>query len=90
MQLVGVRPELERYVEIFLHEYEVLLQDRPGITDLATLAFRNEEKLFHADSVEKQYVSRILPWKLKLSLKYSRGRTFLSDVGILIRTVFGV
>ena len=90
MQLVGVRPELERYVEIFSDEYEVLLQDRPGITDLATLAFRHEEKLFHGGSVEKQYVSRILPWKLKLSLKYSQGRTFLSDLGILVRTVFGV
>jgi dTDP-4-amino-4,6-dideoxygalactose transaminase/lipopolysaccharide/colanic/teichoic acid biosynthesis glycosyltransferase len=90
MQLVGVRPELERYVEIFHDEYEVLLQDRPGITDLATLTFRHEEKMFYAGSLEKQYVSRILPRKLKLSLMYFRARTFFSDLGILIRTVFGV
>jgi lipopolysaccharide/colanic/teichoic acid biosynthesis glycosyltransferase len=90
MQLVGVRPELERYVEIFPNEYEVLLQDRPGITDLATLTFRHEEQMFQAGPLEKQYVSQILPRKLRLSLKYSQARTFFSDLGILFRTVLGL
>jgi dTDP-4-amino-4,6-dideoxygalactose transaminase/lipopolysaccharide/colanic/teichoic acid biosynthesis glycosyltransferase len=89
MQLVGVRPELERYVEIFPDEYEVLLQDRPGITDLASLAFRHEEQSFQGGAFEKQYVTQILPRKLQLSLKYSRARTFFSDLGILFRTVLG-
>jgi dTDP-4-amino-4,6-dideoxygalactose transaminase/lipopolysaccharide/colanic/teichoic acid biosynthesis glycosyltransferase len=90
MQLVGVRPEIERYVEIFPNEYEVLLQDRPGITDPATLIFRHEEQILQADTLEKQYVSQILPQKLKLSLKYSQARTFFSDLGILVRTVLGL
>ena len=90
MQLVGARPEVELFVEIFADEYEVLLQDRPGITDLATLAFRSEEKMFQAGSLEKQYISQILPRKLQLSLKYSQCRTFLSDLGILVRTVLGI
>jgi lipopolysaccharide/colanic/teichoic acid biosynthesis glycosyltransferase len=90
MQLVGVRPEIERYVEIFPNEYEVLLQDRPGITDPATLIFRHEEQIFQAGTLEKQYVSQILPQKLKLSLKYSQARTFFSDLGILVRTVLGL
>ena len=92
MQLVGARPELERYVEIFPGEYEVLLQDRPGITDLASLTFRHEEEIFRtqAGPLEKQYVSQILPEKLKLSLKYFHVRTFVSDLGILIRTVLGL
>jgi len=89
MQLVGVRPQLQRFVEIFPGEYEILLQDRPGITDLATLAFRHEEQIFRAGSLEKQYVSQILPQKLQLSLKYFQTRTFLSDLGILFRTVLG-
>ena len=89
MQLVGVRPEVERYVEIFTAEYEILLQDRPGITDIASLAFRNEEEMFQPGPLEKQYVSRILPRKLKLSLKYFQARTFLTDLGILVRTVLG-
>jgi dTDP-4-amino-4,6-dideoxygalactose transaminase/lipopolysaccharide/colanic/teichoic acid biosynthesis glycosyltransferase len=89
MQLVGVRPQMARYVEKFPREYKVLLQVPPGITDPASLSFRHEEQMFHEGSIEEQYVSRILPSKLQLSLKYHRGRTFLSDIDILFRTVLG-
>jgi len=90
MQLVGARPELEHYVKCFHAEYKVLLKDPPGITDLASLTFRNEGKMFQAGPLEEQYVAQILPRKLKLSLKYSQARTFLSDLEILIRTIFGL
>jgi dTDP-4-amino-4,6-dideoxygalactose transaminase/lipopolysaccharide/colanic/teichoic acid biosynthesis glycosyltransferase len=90
MQLVGARPELAHYVEYFQAEYKVLLQDPPGITDLASLTFRNEDQMFQAGPLEEQYVAQILPRKLKLSLKYSQARTFLSDLEILIRTIFGL
>lgn len=76
MQLVGVRPQLERFVQIFPDEYSILLQDRPGITDLASLTYRNEEQLFKPGPLDEQYVAQILPEKLKLSLKYHRARTF--------------
>jgi dTDP-4-amino-4,6-dideoxygalactose transaminase/lipopolysaccharide/colanic/teichoic acid biosynthesis glycosyltransferase len=89
MQLVGPRPELERYVKLFPGEYSELLADPPGITDLASMAFRHEDELFHDGPMEEQYVARILPEKLQLSLKYRRARTFLSDLGILFRTVLG-
>ncbi len=89
MQLVGVRPQVERFVDIFPDEYEELLQTPPGITDLASLSFRNEERLFHESSNEEQYIAKILPFKLEMSLKYSRTRTFLSDLEILFRTVLG-
>lgn len=89
MRLVGVRPQMARYVEKFPREYQVLLQVPPGITDPASLRFRNEEKMFHEGSIEEQYIARILPLKLQLSLNYHRGRTFLSDMDILLRTVFG-
>jgi FlaA1/EpsC-like NDP-sugar epimerase/dTDP-4-amino-4,6-dideoxygalactose transaminase/lipopolysaccharide/colanic/teichoic acid biosynthesis glycosyltransferase len=89
MQLVGVRPQVEKYVDIYLDEYEELLKVPPGITDLATLSFRNEEQLFHKGSIEEQYVGGILPTKLELALKYHRARTFLSDLEILFRTVLG-
>jgi len=90
MQLVGVRPQVVRYVEKFPREYRVLLQVPPGITDPASLSYRNEEEMFHDGSIEEQYVTRILPVKLELSLKYHRGRTFLSDMNILFRTVLGL
>lgn len=87
MQLVGVRPQVACFVEAFPCEYEVLLQERPGITDPAALAFRHEEQMFQPGPLEKQYVSQMLPQKLKLSLKYRRARSFFSDIGILLRTV---
>ena len=87
MQLVGARPQMKKFVRIFRREYEELLLQPPGITDLASLSFRNEQQFFHAGSVEEQYVTRIMPAKLKMSLKYSRSRSFLSDLEILFRTV---
>ncbi len=90
MQLVGARPQMEKYVDIFRDEYDELLQSWPGITDPASLIFRNEAKFFYKGSIEEQYVKRIMPIKLEISLKYSRTRTFVSDIGILFRTVLGL
>jgi len=90
MRLVGARPELERYVEMFRREYTLLLQDRPGITDPASLAYRHEHLVLSANGVEKQYVTEILPHKLALSLGYARERTLLSDLGIVARTLLGL
>jgi lipopolysaccharide/colanic/teichoic acid biosynthesis glycosyltransferase len=90
MQLVGSRPQMDKFVEIFFEEYEELLQTRPGITDLASLIFRDEAKFFYQGSIEEQYVTRIMPIKLEMSLKYARTRTFLSDLNIIFRTVFGL
>jgi len=89
MQLVGARPQLEWHVNLFHKEFEELLKSPPGITDLATLSFRNEERFFQAGSIEEQYVKKIMPAKLQMALEYSRTRTFRSDVEIIIRTVFG-
>jgi len=89
MDLVGSRPEVERYVEMFRREYSELLQVRPGITDPASIIFRDEQQELASGNVEGEYVSRILPKKLELSLWYMRRRTFFSDLGILIRTVLG-
>ena len=90
MQLVGARPEVERYVQMFGPQYAVLLQDRPGITDPASLAYRREDQILCADGIEQQYVREILPAKLKLSLDYQQHRSFLSDLGILVRTAIGL
>lgn len=87
LQLVGARPEVERYVARFRPQYTLLLRDRPGITDPAALVYRHEEQMFGAGDVEQYYVSKILPRKLELSLAYARRRTVVTDVGILLRTV---
>lgn len=90
MQLVGPRPEVERYVERFREQYAILLRQPPGITDPASVAYRREEQLFHASGIEEQYLSQILPHKLRLSLEYQSRRNFFSDLAILFQTVFGL
>jgi lipopolysaccharide/colanic/teichoic acid biosynthesis glycosyltransferase len=90
MQLVGARPQLEWHVNLFREEFEELLQSRPGITDLATLSFRNEERFFQTGSIEEQYIKKIMPLKLQMALEYSRTRTFFSDLDIILRTALGL
>ena len=88
MQLVGPRPEVGCYVCQFQDQYAVLLNEPPGITDPASLAYRREEQLFTASEMERQYVSQILPDKLSLSLEYQQRRCLTSDLWILLQTVF--
>jgi len=88
MQLVGSRPEVECYVEMFREQYALLLKEAPGITDPASIAYRREDQMFTFEGREEQYVSKILPDKLRLSLEYQLHRTFLSDIRILLATVF--
>ncbi len=90
MRLVGARPELERYVDVFRSEYTLLLRDRPGITDPASLVYRQEHQVLGTEGLEEQYLTEILPHKLELSLEYARRRTLLADLGIVCRTVFGI
>ena len=88
MQLVGPRPEVQRYVEMFPAEYAVLLQQLPGLTDPASLAYFDENSKFsNTGDIERQYISEILPHKLKLSLEYQQRRTFLSDIRVIFQTL---
>lgn len=89
MSLVGPRPEVGKYVEIFRPDYERLLKVRPGITDPASLGFSNEEDLLSAggDREEDYYVRKILPEKIRLSSEYIEQMGFLADLKIILRTV---
>lgn len=88
MQFVGARPESERYVHRFAAEYAELLQERPGITDPASLAYRDEEGRLGTADVEARYVTEILPHKLALSLEHARHRTFRRDLEVLLHTLW--
>jgi lipopolysaccharide/colanic/teichoic acid biosynthesis glycosyltransferase len=88
--LVGARPEVERYVALFRLQYSEILRDRPGITDPASLAFRNESELLAGAGAEQVYIGQILPRKLDLSLEYARRRNLLSDLGVIFRTLAAV
>jgi lipopolysaccharide/colanic/teichoic acid biosynthesis glycosyltransferase len=91
MSLVGPRPELPEYVELYKERYAHILTIRPGITDLASVRFRNEEEvLAQAGNPISAYVRTVLPLKLALADEYLRARSMRTDVSIVWRTVTAV
>jgi lipopolysaccharide/colanic/teichoic acid biosynthesis glycosyltransferase len=91
MSLVGPRPEVPEYVELFKERYCVVLTMRPGITDLASIRFRDEEEIL-SRSIDplREYTDRILPAKLDLAEEYISTHTNLGDVLILFRTAAAI
>lgn len=88
MSIVGPRPEVRRYVELYNKEQFQVLSVRPGITDYASIKFSNENELLAlADDAETEYVNNIMPAKLQLNLEYIRKRSFAEDLKIIIQTV---
>lgn len=89
ISLVGYRPEVPYYVEKYTPEQKKLLQYKPGIVDPATLYFKDENNLLNTSkNVEYDYIHKILPVKLKLSLDYAQKATFRSDLKCILETVF--
>ena len=89
MSIVGPRPELEKYVEQFASDYRDILRVRPGLTDPAALAFRDEEQVLasFADP-ERAYVETVLPRKLQLSRDYAAKAGLRSDVKVIALTAW--
>lgn len=91
MSLVGPRPEVPEYVELFKERYRKILTVRPGITDLASIRFRDEEQtLSRSAKPLTEYTERILPAKLDLADKYINSRTAVGDFSILFQTVIAI
>jgi lipopolysaccharide/colanic/teichoic acid biosynthesis glycosyltransferase len=89
MSFVGPRPEVGKYVQLFETEYRKLLTVRPGITDLASLRYSNEEAvLCKSKALEEVYISSILPEKIKLSSHYVDNHTLMTDLKLILMTVF--
>lgn len=88
MSLVGPRPDLPRYVERYPEPLRSqVLAVRPGITDPASLAFRDEARLLAAAAdPEREYLEHILPAKLRLSAEYARQATLWTDLRLVART----
>lgn len=88
MSLIGPRPELPEFVDKSSPIWQAVLQIRPGITDLATLLYRDEEVLLGgAKDVEKCYRERVLPEKLLINLRYLRTRSFRQDLKLVWLTL---
>ena len=90
MSLVGPRPEVKQYTAMYTTEQKKVFSVRPGITDYASIAYRNENELLtKSDNPEKTYVETIMPDKLKLNLKYISEQSLWTDIKIIIKTILG-
>jgi lipopolysaccharide/colanic/teichoic acid biosynthesis glycosyltransferase len=91
MSLVGPRPEVAEMVELFHDDYETILKVRPGITDPASIVYRDEGAILarEADPTEA-YVRRILPDKIRLAKQYVGSSSVSDDLMLLLRTVASV
>ncbi len=87
MSLVGPRPEVRKYVNMYTPEQMHVLDVRPGITDIASIKYRNENELLEGvDSPEKYYIEVIMPDKLKLNLEYVANQSFINDIKLIFAT----
>lgn len=91
MSFVGPRPEVEKYVELYRKEYAKVLSVRPGITDIASLKFRDEEGVLASqDDPERYYREVHLPVKIKYAEEYIRRSSVPFDVWIILQTIFSI
>ena len=87
MSLVGPRPEVRHYVDYWTLEQMHVLDVRPGITDPASIKFRNENELMEqAEDPEKYYIEVIMQEKIKLYIEYVQHHSFLGDIGLIFKT----
>ncbi len=91
MSFVGPRPEVQKYAAYFSRDYREILKIKPGITDYAAIEYRNEEELLkQAEDVEKVYLGKVLPAKIKLYKTYMTEIGFFTDIKIIFRTFLKV
>lgn len=87
MSLVGPRPEVRHYVDYWTPEQMHVLDVRPGITDPASIKFRNENELMEkAENPEKYYIEIIMQEKIRLYLEYVEKHSFWYDMGLIFKT----
>ena len=87
MSLVGPRPEVRKYVDLYTPEQIHVLDVRPGITDLASIRYRNENELLEqVDDPERYYVDEIMQDKLRINLEYVAHHSFATDILLIINT----
>ena len=97
MSLVGPRPEVNKYVNLYTSEQRKVVNQIPEITDPASIKYRNENTLLAASldtdgascDPEYLYIQEIMPDKIRINLEYARKSTVLTDFKVVIKTIFG-
>jgi lipopolysaccharide/colanic/teichoic acid biosynthesis glycosyltransferase len=88
MSFVGPRPEVRYYVDMYSDEQKQVLSVRPGITDIASIAYRNENALLEqADNPQEFYIKEVMPKKLELNRRYILSQSFIGDIKLIFKTI---
>ena len=88
MSLVGPRPEVPRYVNMYTEEQRKVLDVKPGITDLASIRYRDENELLgQAENPDEFYINTIMPDKLALNMEYINKSNIFLDIYIILQTI---
>jgi len=88
MSFVGPRPEVRKYVLLYDEVQKKVLDVKPGITDVASIKYRNENELLEgSDDPESFYIKEIMPVKLKMNLEYINDRSFFKDIKVILNTL---
>ncbi|MNU19444.1 UDP-glucose:undecaprenyl-phosphate glucose-1-phosphate transferase [compost metagenome] len=87
MSVVGPRPEVRKYVDLYNKEQFKVLSVKPGITDIASIKYRNENELLaNSDNPDETYIRNIMPDKLNYNLEYIQKKSFLFDMKLIYLT----
>ncbi|MFN8152940.1 MAG: sugar transferase [Bacteroidia bacterium] len=88
MSLVGPRPEVKKYVDLYSPQQLEVLSVRPGITDYASIEYSDENELLaRSADPEKTYINEVMPAKLQLNLRYIEEQGLVTDLRIILQTI---
>ncbi|MBE6219453.1 MAG: sugar transferase [Rikenellaceae bacterium] len=91
MSLVGPRPEVRKYVELYTEEQLHVLDVKPGITDLASIRYRNENEILEkAENPDEYYTNVVMQDKLKINLEYVANHSFWYDISLIFKTFWAI
>lgn len=91
MSFVGPRPEVPKYIEMYTEQQQNILKIKPGITDLASIEYRDENTLLSdSNNPEETYIKEIMPRKIQLNVEYLRRFSIFYDIKIIIKTILAV
>ena len=90
MSIVGPRPEVPKYVQLFEKEFKDILKIKPGITDIASITFIDESELLTGPNPEQVYLNQILPKKIQLAKEYLDQISLLTDLKIIFQTILKI
>lgn len=91
MSFVGPRPEVRKFVNLYSRQQMKILEVRPGITDMASIEFRNEnELLLQQEDPESYYINVIMPRKLQINSSYLQQRNLFKDIEVIFKTFLAI